>query len=63
MARPAASASATASAAAMPERMALWMALRRGTFMKPAAQPISAPPGKARSGIDCQPPEVSARAP
>ncbi len=47
----------------MPERMALWMALRRGTFMNPAAQPISAPPGNASLGIDCQPPEVSARAP
>ena len=37
--------------------------LMRGTFMKPAAQPISAPPGKASRGIACQPPSVSARAP
>ncbi len=48
---------------AMPERMALWMAFSAGTFMNPAAQPISAPPGKASSGIDCKPPEVSVRAP
>ena len=62
-ARPAAMAAATESAASMPERMALWLPLMRGTFMKPAAQPISAPPGKARRGIACQPPSVNARAP
>ena len=31
--------------------------------MKPAAQPISAPPGKVSFGTDCQPPSVIARAP
>ncbi len=47
----------------MPESMALWLPLMRGTFMKPAAQPSSAPPGNTSLGIDCQPPSVSARAP
>ncbi len=52
-----------ASAAAMPDSMALCEPLMRGTFMKPAAQPTSTPPGNASLGIDCQPPSVSARAP
>ena len=39
-------ASNAASAASMPDSMALWLPLMRGTFMKPAAQPRSAPPGK-----------------
>ena len=30
----------------MPDSIALWLPLMRGTFTKPAAQPISAPPGK-----------------
>ena len=52
-----------ASAAAMPDSMALCEPLMRGTFMKPAAQPTSTPPGKISFGIDCQPPSLSARAP
>ena len=47
-----ASAAAAASAAIMPESMALWLPLMRGTFMKPASQPISAPPGNASFGTD-----------
>ena len=42
----------------MPDSIALWLPLMRGTLMKPAAQPISAPPGKASFGTDCQPPSV-----
>ena len=30
----------------MPDSMALWLPLMRGTLTKPAAQPSSAPPGK-----------------
>ena len=51
------------SAASMPDSMALWLPLMRGTLRKPAAQPISAPPGNASCGTDCQPPSVMARAP
>ncbi len=36
----------------MPDSMALWLPLMRGTFTKPAAQPISAPPGNASFGTD-----------
>jgi hypothetical protein len=54
---------ATCSAASMPDRMALWLPLMRGTLTKPAEQPISAPPGKVSFGTDCQPPSVMARAP
>ena len=50
---PAFSAAAAASAASMPVFMALWLPLMRGRFTKPAAQPISAPPGKASCGTDC----------
>ena len=42
----------------MPDSMALCEPLMRGTFTKPAAQPSSAPPGKASFGTDCQPPSV-----
>jgi hypothetical protein len=42
---------------------AMLLAAFGGTFMKPAQQPISAPPGKASCGMACQPPWVSARAP
>ena len=42
----------------MPDSMALWLPLMRGTLTKPAAQPISAPPGNASFGTDCQPPSV-----
>ena len=47
----------------MPDSIALWLPLMRGTFMKPAAQPMSAPPGNASFGTDCHPPSVNARAP
>eukprot|EP01139_Manchomonas_bermudensis_P007437 Amastigsp_a180931_43.p3 type:complete len:220 gc:universal Amastigsp_a180931_43:213-872(+) len=57
------SAVATASAASMPERMAVCVPLTLGTFMNPAEQPMSAPPGKFSLGIDCRPPSLSARAP
>ena len=35
-----------ASAASIPDFIALWDPLIRGTLTKPAEQPISAPPGK-----------------
>jgi hypothetical protein len=57
------SAAATCSAASIPDSIALWLPLMRGTFMNPAAQPSSAPPGKASLGTDCHPPSVNARAP
>ena len=47
----------------MPDSMALWLPLIRGTLTMPAAQPSSAPPGKVSFGIDCQPPSEIARAP
>ena len=34
----------------MPDSMALCEPLMRGTFMKPAAQPTSTPPGKTSCG-------------
>ena len=40
------------SAASMPVFMAVWVPLTLGTLMKPAVQPINAPPGKARVGRD-----------
>ena len=60
---PAARAANACSAASIPDSMALCEPLMRGTLTKPAAQPISAPPGKASFGTDCQPPSVIARAP
>ena len=63
LARPSAMALAASSAASMPDRIALWEPLMRGTFTKPAAQPSSTPPGKLSLGTDCQPPSVMARAP
>ena len=51
-ARPALIAAAAASAAAIPESIALWLPLMRGRFTRPAEQPSSAPPGKADFGID-----------
>src|SRR3546814_5295086 len=38
------------SAASMPDFIAVCVPLMRGTLTKPAEQPISAPPGKARVG-------------
>ena len=61
--RPAAMAAAMASAASMPDFIAVWLPLMRGTLTKPAEQPASAPPGKASLGTDCQPPSLMARAP
>ena len=52
-----------ASAAAMPDSMALWLPLMRGTLTSPAEQPSSATPGATIFGIDCQPPSLIARAP
>ncbi len=40
------------SAATMPDFIAVWLPLILGTLTKPAAQPISAPPGKSSRGID-----------
>jgi hypothetical protein len=40
-------ASNAASAASMPDFIAVWLPLIRGTLTKPAEQPISAPPGKS----------------
>src|SRR5690554_6899592 len=52
-----------ASAASMPDLMALCEPLIRGTFNKPALHPINAPPGKTSLGKDCKPPSEIARAP
>ena len=60
---PAAIAAKAASAASMPDFIAVWLPLIRGTLTKPAEQPISAPPGNASFGTDCQPPSLIARAP
>ena len=38
--------------ASIPDRMALWLPLIRGTLTKPAAQPIRAPPGNDSFGTD-----------
>ena len=37
---------------ACPDSIALWLPLMRGTLTKPAAQPISAPPGNVSFGTD-----------
>ena len=47
----------------MPDFIAVCVPLIFGTLRKPAASPISAPPGKVSRGIDCKPPSFSARAP
>ncbi len=52
LARPWAIASASFSAARMPDSTALWLPLMRGTLTKPAEQPIRAPPGKESFGTD-----------
>ena len=54
---------AAASAAIIPDFIAVWLPLIRGTLRKPAVHPISAPPGKVSLGTDCQPPSQIARAP
>src|SRR5579871_6412984 len=53
----------TASAATMPDFIAVCVPLIFGTLRNPAASPTSTPPGKVRRGIDCRPPSFSARAP
>jgi len=53
----------TVSAATMPDFIAVWLPLIFGTLRNPAVSPISAPPGKSTSGIDWNPPSLSARAP
>ena len=60
---PAAMAAAAAFAAAIPDSMALWLPLMRGTLTMPALHPKSTPPSKDSSGSDCQPPSLIARAP
>ncbi len=62
-ARPAAIAACAASAAALPDSIALWLPLIRGTFTRPTEQPSSTPPGNAAFGIDWNPPSEIARAP
>lgn len=52
-----------ASAASMPLFMALCVPFILATFINPAEQPISAPPGKLRIGTDWRPPSVRTRAP
>ena len=61
--RPSAMAAAAASAASIPESIALWLPLIRGTFTRPTPQPRIATPGATALGIDCQPPSEMARAP
>ena len=61
--RSAAIASNAASAASIADFIAVWLPLIRGTFTKPAEQPISAPPGNASLGMACKPPSLIARAP
>ena len=41
-----------ASAARIPDFMAVWVPLILGTLRKPAVQPIRAPPGKTTLGMD-----------
>ena len=41
-----------ASAAAIPEYIALWLPLIRGRFTRPTEHPNIAPPGNAAFGID-----------
>ena len=52
-----------ASAASMPDFIALCVPLILGTFTNPAEQPIKHPPGKTSFGTDCKPPSLIARAP
>ena len=61
--RPFSNASATASAASIPDFIAACVPLIFGTLRNPAASPSSAPPGNVSFGIDCNPPSLSARAP
>lgn len=51
------------SAASIPLFIAVCVPLILATFMKPAVQPMSAPPGKASCGMLCRPPSFSALAP
>ena len=62
-ARPDCNAAYAASAASIPDFIALWVPLIRGTLRNPAEQPINAPPGNATFGTDCSPPSLMARAP
>ena len=52
-----------ASAAVMPDFIAVCVPLIFGTFRKPAVQPTRQPPRKVSFGIDWKPPSFSARAP
>ncbi len=53
----------TASAATIPDFIAVWVPLILGMFRKPAVSPISTPPGKVNLGMDWMPPAEIARAP
>lgn len=52
-----------ASAAKLPDFMALWVPLIFGTFKNPAVHPIRQPPGNDSLGMDWKPPSFSALAP
>src|SRR6185437_9047295 len=54
---------AKCSAASMPDRIAWWVPLIFGTFIRPAASPMRIAPGISVFGSDCRPPSISARAP
>ena len=56
-------ASAAASAANMPDFIAVWLPLIFSGLRKPASSPISAPPGKTSFGRAGKPPLTMARAP
>jgi hypothetical protein len=47
----------------MPDSIALWLPLMRGTLTMPTEQPSSATPGATIFGIDWNPPSEIARAP
>ena len=52
-----------ASAASIPDFMALWVPFILGTFKNPAVQPIKQPPGKVSLGMAWNPPSFKALAP
>ena len=57
------SASKIASAAVIPDFIAVCVPLIFGTFRNPAVSPTSSPPGNVSFGIDWMPPSLIARAP
>ena len=62
-AAPPPSASKIASAAVIPDFIAVWVPLIFGTLRNPAVSPTSSPPGNVSFGIDWMPPSLTARAP